>query len=149
MQQALRKTDVAEPEYPRLLSPFELAGKTLKNRIVHAAMSTRYAKNGEVTDHLIRYHANRAAGGTAMIVAEPLAVRRGQASDTRVRVWDQDNLDGLKRWADAVNAHDSHLLTQIQDPGRGMHGRSPSSGLRPLGAARRLVMDRAACAHLG
>jgi len=121
MHQALRTVDVAEPEYPRLLSPFELAGKTLKNRIVHAAMSTRYAKDGEVTEQLIRYHANRAAGGTAMIVAEPLAVRRGQASSTRVRVWDQDNLDGLKRWAEAVNAHDSHLLTQIQDPGRGLH----------------------------
>lgn len=121
MPQAARQIDPADLEYPRLLSPFELAGKTLKNRIVHAAMSTRYAKNGEVTEHLIRYHASRAAGGTAMIVAEPLAVRRGQASDTRVRVWDQDNLDGLKRWADAVNAHDSHLLTQIQDPGRGLH----------------------------
>ncbi len=121
MQQSARPIDTDAPEYPRLLSPIELAGKRLKNRIVHAAMSTRYAKNGEVTDHLIRYHANRAEGGAAMIVAEPLAVRRGQASDTRVRVWDQDNLDGLKRWADAVNAHDSHLLTQIQDPGRGLH----------------------------
>ena len=52
MQQALRHVDIAEPEYPRLLSPFELAGKTLKNRIVHAAMSTRYAKDGEVTDRM-------------------------------------------------------------------------------------------------
>ncbi|MEK9946135.1 MAG: hypothetical protein VW999_09135, partial [Alphaproteobacteria bacterium] len=77
MPQAASQIDPADLEYPRLLSPFELAGKTLKNRIVHAAMSTRYAKNGEVTEHLIRYHASRAAGGPPLFVAAPVAVRRG------------------------------------------------------------------------
>ena len=108
-------------EYPNLFSNFELAGNFLKNRIIHSAMSTRFAKNGDVTDQLINYHKNRAEGGAAILIAEPLAMRRNQASSTRVRVFDQNNLDNLKRWSEQVRIHDSFLLTQIQEPGRGHH----------------------------
>lgn len=121
----------AELEYPRLLSPSTLAGKRLKNRIVHAAMSTRYGRNGEVTQRFVDYHVNRIKGGTAMTITEPMALRRGQASDTRMRVWDQDNMDGLKRLAEAIQAADGHILTQIQDPGRGNH--KPGRKMKALG----------------
>jgi 2,4-dienoyl-CoA reductase-like NADH-dependent reductase (Old Yellow Enzyme family)/thioredoxin reductase len=127
----IQRQPLATLEYPRLLSPFTLAGKRLKNRIVHAAMSTRYGKNGEVTQRFIDYHVNRIKGGTAMTITEPMALRRGQASDTRIRVWDQTNMDGLKRMADAVLAADGHLLTQIQDPGRGNH--KPGRKMQALG----------------
>ena len=42
-------------EYPNLLSKFKLAGKSLKNRIIHSAMSTRYAQDGLPTKKLIDY----------------------------------------------------------------------------------------------
>ena len=44
----------------------------------------------------------------------------------KVMVRDPDNRSGLARWAAAVRAQDSHLMAQIQDPGRGRHqpGRS-------------------------
>ena len=48
-----------------LFSPFVLAGKPLRNRIVHASMTTRLQKGGFVTEDLIRYHENRARGGAA------------------------------------------------------------------------------------
>ena len=115
------KKELAEEFYPHLFSKFTLAGKILKNRIVHSAMSTRYARNGEVTDQLINYHMNRARGGASMTIAEPLAMKDGQASDKRVRVFDQNNLDKLKLWAESVRRFDCHLLTQIQEPGRGHH----------------------------
>ena len=44
-----------------------------------------------------------------------------QASMPRVQVWNDDDLDGLKRWADAVESHDCRLVGQIQDSGRGSH----------------------------
>ncbi len=121
MTNSLRQIDPATAEYPRLFTPIELAGRTLKNRIVHAAMSTRYAKNAEVTDQFIRYYENRAAGGAAMLIAEPFGMRRGQKMGARPEVYAQDNLDGLKKLADAVGRHESWMLCQVQDSGRGYH----------------------------
>ncbi len=107
--------------YPSLFTPFSLAGKPLRNRIVHASMNTHMAHDTKVTDQLIQYHANRAQGGAAMIVTEPISMARHQNVPYRARAWNDDNLDGLKRWADAVESHDCRLLGQIQDPGRGRH----------------------------
>jgi dimethylglycine catabolism A len=107
--------------YPSLFSPFQLAGRPLKNRIVHAAMNTHMAHDTRVTDSLIRYHAERARGGAAMIVTEPISMAPHQNVSYRARAWNDDNLDGLKRWADAVESEGCRLLGQIQDPGRGRH----------------------------
>jgi len=115
--------------YPALLAPITLAGKRLRNRLMHASMSTLMGENQRVTDRLIRYHANRAKGGAAMIVTEPLGMAPHQKVPVRVRVWNDDNLDALKRWAEAVESEDCRLLGQVQDPGRGRHapGRNPEA----------------------
>ena len=115
--------------YPSLLAPITLAGKRLKNRLMHASMTTLLGENTRVTDRLIQYHANRAKGGAAMIVTEPLSMARHQLMPNKVRVWNDDNVEGLKRWADAVESHDCRLLGQVQDPGRGRHapGKNPAA----------------------
>ncbi len=111
----------SEPLYPSLLAPFMLAGRRLRNRLVHASMTTLMGENTRVTDRLIQYHANRARGGAALIVTEPLSMAPHQNIAYKVRAWSDDNLDGLKRRADAVESADCRLLGQIQDPGRGRH----------------------------
>jgi 2,4-dienoyl-CoA reductase-like NADH-dependent reductase (Old Yellow Enzyme family) len=102
-------------------APFVLAGRRLRNRIVHASMTTLAARNFGVTPAQIQYYANRATGGAAMIVTEPLNMAREQDVPHKSRVWNDDNLEGLKRWAEAVESHDCRLLGQIQDPGRARH----------------------------
>jgi 2,4-dienoyl-CoA reductase-like NADH-dependent reductase (Old Yellow Enzyme family) len=89
-------------------------------------MSTRYVTAGRVTDKLVTYHVNRARGGAAMLVTEPLNLLPRQRNAQKVMVLDPDNRAGLAHWAAAVRAADSHLIAQIQDPGRGRHqpGRS-------------------------
>jgi dimethylglycine catabolism A len=76
---------------------------------------------------MIQYYANRAEGGAAAIVTEPLNSARIQNRGHYVRVWNDEFEEGLKRWADAVESHDCRLLGQIQDSGRGRHerGRNP------------------------
>ena len=115
--------------YPTLFSPYTLAGKRLKNRIVHASMTTRMGEKGRVTERQLNYYANRARGGAAMIVTEPLSMARHQHIPFKIVAYNDDELDGLKRWADAVESHDCRLLGQIQDPGRGRHeaGRNPEA----------------------
>lgn len=116
-------------DFQTLFTPFSLAGKMLRNRIVHASMSLLATPAGRVTERMIQYHANRAAGGAAMTITEPLAMMRHQAGIPRVQVWQRDDADGLKRFADAVESQDCRLLGQIQDAGRGRHfpGRNPEA----------------------
>lgn len=116
-------------DYPALFAPFTLAGKRLKNRIVHASMTTRMGAQGRVNDRHLQYYANRARGGAAMIVTEPLSMARHQNIPYKVVAYNDDDLVGLKRWAAAVETHDCRLLGQIQDPGRGRHeqGRNPEA----------------------
>ena len=90
--------------YPAMSAPFSLAGKRLRNRIVHASISTQFPEGARVTERLVNYHANRARGGVAMIVAEPLGMWHGFDVPARVRVWNDHNLDGLARWAEAVES---------------------------------------------
>ncbi len=115
--------------YPALCSPIVLAGITLRNRVVHASMTTVLAPDGRISPALIRYHANRAQGGAAMTVTEPLAMAPHQAGLPRPQVWNDADTDGLKRWAEAVESHDCRLLGQVQDGGRGYHqgGRNPEA----------------------
>jgi len=114
--------------YRMLSAPMELGGMRLRNRVAHASITTRFGKDHRVSERLIAYHANRASGGCAMIVTEPLAALQWQQNEgAKIRVYDDGEIEGLARWADAVERHDCRLLGQLQDPGRGRHhpGRRP------------------------
>ncbi len=101
----------------------------LRNRVVHASITTRLSQERRVTPELLNYYASRARGGAAMIVTEPLSAARSQNLAHKVRVWDDAAIDGLSRWAAAVETEDCRLLGQIQDAGRGRHerGRNPNA----------------------
>ena len=59
----------------KLFETVSLGRLTLKNRLVMTAMSTRLAgRGGQVTDNLIEYYAQRAAGGAAMITVEEASI---------------------------------------------------------------------------
>jgi len=102
-------------------APFVLAGRRLRNRVVHASMTTLTARNFAIVPAQIQYHASRAKGGAGMTITEPLNMAREQDVPHKSRVWNDDNVDGLKRWAEAVESQDCRLLGQIQDPGRARH----------------------------
>lgn len=107
---------------PSLLeAPLQLAGRRLRNRVVHASMTTLRAANGATTPDQIRYYANRALGGAAMIVTEPFTFSAMQDVAHKTRTWRDDAVEGLQRMAEAVERHDCRLLAQIQDPGRARH----------------------------
>ena len=112
-----------------LMSPYTLAGRRLRNRLIHASMSTRMAQAAGVTDRLVDYYANRAKGGAALIVTEPLSMAQHQDLASRVRAFNDDQIKGLERWASAVEAHDCRLLGQIFERGRGRNlpGRNPEA----------------------
>ena len=113
--------------YPKLFATIELAGRRLKNRVTHASMTTRMGHEQRPTAQQLAYYRNRARGGCALIVTEPLNAWRMQRAPHKVRAWTDDALSDLARWAEVVESEDCRLLGQIQDPGRGRHerGRNP------------------------
>ena len=115
--------------YDRLFSSFELGGIELKNRIIHPSMSTGFVRNGQATDSLINYYANRAGGGASLIISEPMNMHAGQLSSSRLDVHNSKGFNSLKRLVEAVRKESCHLLGQIQDGGRGRHeiGRSDAA----------------------
>ncbi|MEM7612745.1 MAG: NAD(P)-binding protein [Pseudomonadota bacterium] len=107
--------------YPLLFSPLTLRGRTLKNRIVHASMTTRYLRDGIPTDAFHYYYLNRARGGSAAIVTEPMNLCASQVAPTRASVFDGRAMGEVARLADACREFDCHLIVQVQDRGRGRH----------------------------
>jgi 2,4-dienoyl-CoA reductase-like NADH-dependent reductase (Old Yellow Enzyme family) len=114
--------------YPTLFSPITVGGVPLRNRIAHASIVTRFVRDGAPTERLINYLGNRARGGTALVITEPVAMAWVNRSPDRLRAWDDHNLDGLKRLVEAIEVHDSRLIGQLQDPGRGRHAIGRNDG---------------------
>jgi 2,4-dienoyl-CoA reductase-like NADH-dependent reductase (Old Yellow Enzyme family) len=115
--------------YPHLFSPTRIGTRILRNRIVHASMSTHYAAGGRVTPRLIDYYVNRARGGASLLVTEPMAMLGWQTLPTRPAILSGINDGELARWADAVGEAGGLMLGQIQDNGRGFRSgfRNPSA----------------------
>lgn len=112
----------ADPtSYPSLLSPLQLGRVTLRNRVAHTSMTTEMLDNRRVSPTLIQYHVNRALGGAALTVTEPLGMVPHHAALARPQVWDDSDSKGFCRWAEAVERLHCRLLGQIQDNGRGRH----------------------------
>lgn len=119
--------------YPRLFEPFTLAGKRLRNRIVHLSVTTASSQGRRPTPRHTQYFANRAQGGAAMIITEPVNMAPHQRVAGKVDAVSDADIDELKRWAEAVETHDCRLLAQVQDAGRGRH--AAGRNMEAVGAA--------------
>ncbi len=106
--------------YPHLFAPLVLGGVPLRNRVVHASISTRLGARGALGEGYLRYCEARARGGAAMLVTEPVGLGPWQ-NPMRLPAWDDAHLPDLQRLADAVRGHGCQLVAQVQDPGRGRH----------------------------
>lgn len=108
--------------YPRLFSPWTLRNTPLRNRIVFPPTCATWVTdglNGVFTDMAVDYYAERAKGGVGLILmgathvhptslAAPLAV--GQLFDDR-------NVEPLRRIADAVHANGAKIGIQLWHSG--------------------------------
>lgn len=110
-----------QTSYPTLFSPTEIGGVRLRNRLAHASIVTRMVKEGRLTPSLLHYLSSRAHGGAGLVITEPLAMIQTNRDPQRLRVYDNQEFEGLQRLAQAIEGADSRLLGQVQDPGRGRH----------------------------
>lgn len=105
--------------YLNLLSPYVLAGRTLRNRSVLSATVTNYARNNRITDAYKNFLIQRAKGGVAMLVTEVIAVDPNAiAQPAIVTGFDSANDDGFRDLAARVGAAGGQLVGQLWHPGK-------------------------------
>ena len=101
-------------QHPRLMSPLQLRGETLRNRIVFGAHTANMSDQGLPGPRFGKYLLERALGGAAMIVAEPMPVHR-TAVLTRGNYLHSDDrvIPGFRTITDEVKNAGAVILQQL------------------------------------
>ena len=100
--------------FPHLLAPLELRGHRLPNRIVLTAHTTSYGQDGVPGPRARAYYERRAAGGTGLIVMEPLPVHAsGGVTPQNYRYADERFVPALREVVDAVHRHGTVFVSQL------------------------------------
>ena len=107
--------------FPHLFTPLTLRHVTLRNRIVFGAHTANMAEDGLPGRRHLGYYVERARGGAAMIVVEPVPVH-ATAVLTRgnFRPGDDAVIDGFRAITDACHAEGAVMVQQLYHVGQ--HG---------------------------
>lgn len=104
----------------KLFSSFKLKDMEVKNRIVMAPMCMYSAGNdGKANDWHHVHYVTRAIGGTGLILQEATAVEpRGRITSNDLGLWDDSQIDGLKKIVDEVKKNGALMGVQLGHAGR-------------------------------
>jgi len=107
--------------FPHLFQPLQLRHVTLKNRIVFGAHTANMSERGLPGERHRAYYEERALGGAAMIVVEPVPVHR-TAVLTRgnFKHSTDEIIPHFRKVTDAVHKHGSAICHQLYHVGQ--HG---------------------------
>lgn len=112
--------------FPRTFSEITLGRHRLRNRIVFGAHTANMAVDGLPGDQTIAYYVERALGGAAMIVVEPMPVHAAAVlTRGNFRHADDAVIPAFRRLTEAVHAHGAVVLQQLYHVGS--HGDSDLS----------------------
>ncbi|MCO6049670.1 FAD-dependent oxidoreductase [Mesorhizobium sp. RP14(2022)] len=108
-----------ERVFKRLFAPVALRNKTLRNRIVFGAHTANMAVNGLPTEQHIAYYAERAIGGAAMIVVEPMPVHPAAVlTRGNFRPSDDSVVPHFRKVAEAIKGHGAVAIQQLYHVGQ-------------------------------
>jgi 2,4-dienoyl-CoA reductase-like NADH-dependent reductase (Old Yellow Enzyme family)/thioredoxin reductase len=132
------------PEFEHLLSTLKIKDMELKNRIVMPGISTNYAsREGFVTQRLIDYLEERAAGGVGLIIVECGSIfhPEGRINVNQLGLYDDMLIPDLKKLINIIHAHDAKVAFQLHHGGkratRDITGKEPvSSSSIPIKARK-------------
>lgn len=102
-----------------LLSPLELRGIRLRNRISMSPMCQYSSLEGLANDWHLVHLGSRAAGGDALVMVEATAVTRdGRITHGDMGIWDDKHIAPLARIAEFIHSQGSIAGIQIGHAGR-------------------------------
>jgi len=107
--------------FPHLFEPLSLRHKTLKHRLNFGAHTANMAENGLPSERHLGYYTERARGGAAMIVCEPIpAHETGVLTRGNLRPADDAVIPHLRRITDACHEFGAVMIQQVYHVGQ--HG---------------------------
>lgn len=123
-----------------VFAPARLGPLTLRNRVIKAATFEGRTPDALVTDELIAFHREVAAGGVGMTTVAYCAVAPGGRTD-RHQIWMRpEAVSGLRQLTDSVHAEGAAVSAQIGHAGpvanaasNGYPALAPSRMFSPLG----------------
>ena len=115
--------------YKHVLSPIDIGGVAVPNRVVRTAHATGIGA-GTMSDDLIEYHAARARGGVGLTILEILSVH--PSSPASLNAFDPTLPAGYARLMAACEPHGMKVFQQIWHAG---HNGSPLDGSPPWSAS--------------
>lgn len=123
--------------YEQLLSPVKVGGLELPNRVVMLPMGIGMsAHDGRSTPEEAAYYAERARGGTGLLITGATFVTDDfeVLSPTLARITTDDHIPGYRAMADAVHHVGGRVSLQIS-AGQGRNGPLDPSGAKPTRSA--------------
>jgi 2,4-dienoyl-CoA reductase (NADPH2) len=104
--------------FPTLLSPIEVGGIRLSNRIIKAPQDTHFVgPDGQVEDRVVALYEALARGGVGLIVLASVPPIAMAPEAQQIAIWDDEFIPGLARVADAVHRHGSKIVVQLNHGG--------------------------------
>ncbi|HKP25502.1 MAG TPA: FAD-dependent oxidoreductase [Dongiaceae bacterium] len=105
-------------DHPAIFQPLQLRHLTLRNRIVFGAHTANMSVDGLPGERHLGYYRERAMGGAAMVVVEPIPIHR-TAVLTRgnFRADDDAVIPHFRRITDAVHQEGAHIIQQLYHVG--------------------------------
>ena len=112
--------------FPRLFSPIEIRGRSLRNRIVFGAHTTNMSEQGLPGERHLAYYRERAMGGAAMLVIEPMPVHQAAVlTRGNFRHGSDEVIPHFRKITEAVQEEGALILQQLYHVGQ--HGDSDNS----------------------
>ena len=107
--------------FQRLFEPIDLRGHRLRNRIVFGAHTANMAMDGLPAEQHRAYYVERALGGAAMLVIEPMPVHAAAVlTRGNFRHSDDSVIPAFRSITEAVHAEGAVILQQLYHVGQ--HG---------------------------
>jgi 2,4-dienoyl-CoA reductase-like NADH-dependent reductase (Old Yellow Enzyme family)/thioredoxin reductase len=112
--------------FHHIFTPVTLRHKTLRNRIVFGAHTANMATNGLPTEQHAAYYRERAIGGAAMIVVEPMPVHAAAVlTRGNFRHSDDSVIPHFRKVTDAIRENGAVAIQQLYHVGQ--HGDADNS----------------------
>ena len=116
-------------QFVHLFSPLRIGTVTVPNRISFSAHLTNLSNDGLPSERYARYLAERARGGTGLIITEEQSVHpTDRAYEHLVDAFRPDVVPGYKRITRAIHRYDTRVFAQLNHNGQqssGRHSRLP------------------------
>ena len=107
--------------YPLLFTSITLNRLELRNRIVVPAMHLNCTPGGAVSDQLVAFYRERAAGGAGLMIVGGCVINQKAGGPIFVSIMKDEDIPGLSRLASAAHEHGAAVGAQLYMAGAYSH----------------------------